>query len=1328
MTKIKNTKKGMAKKTLSMSLVVAMLATSNVPVWAAEFSDGSDVSVETEAPVADETEAFSDEAATTAPVVDNTTDVDNATAATELTLGLTNWKDHLTVTGDIKDGDKALTNFHYKVKIGGYEVSDIGTGEVHAGGTYEGDVTVASGSTVSSALQSALGNAHFKAVDAGKIVTIEITGTGANAGFVTTIAGVEIKSFDVSNVTMNLGGESLSYTGKQAAFTDEQIKKFTFSGSNFAANELKFDDFEYTYTGEDLVNVTDKEVYVIATPKKAGYTGQIKTLVSIGKRVLKADDLEVTLKKDTISYAEVSGGNTLPSDVVEVKDTVTGQILPSATYTVASQQWLNAVDAKSALTITFNSTSLAEDKITDSNYSANSTVNKTTTDQIKVTANKIDDFNIVLDGIGQDQVSNQNTIKSAIHFYLGEKDVTSRVTSKITYTPEAYTTGATSLSVVLAGNSKEITGTKTVTLPVTLNVISSSTLHFTVSNANVDTNYGGNGNTAIASTTDLGAEVYNGEAITKVIKNVKSENTNLVENKDYKIVYKNDNVNTQDVSKRKVEVSIVGIGDWSGSVAIGKFAITPAIINPTDITVPEKVQYDGSLPTAADYLTGKVTVKATTTINGQTKKIDVPTDAYKLTCTITPTTLAPKTVITTKIEKTKLANKNFAIAHANTANEVVASKTTTITNKDIADTNVKVEVVGGPYTYTGKEIVPTIKVTVDGVELAKDIDYKIKSCTNNKNAGEATVTVEGDGDYTGTQTVKFTINKANLDDVKVEANTKDHKAAFTYNGKQVKPTSSDFKITLNGVELNASDFVITYPTTSKVNVNAGDATVTLVPVKTNANFTGDKKEVNFKILPKEVSTAELDGKFYAFDENGNKVDFSKTGYIFGYDGTEKKFKEVKFVPTANTLKLVEGKDYEIKYFNNITGPEAYVYINAIGNYTNKAEQTFPGSKQTYAVKSDAFTIAGVTVASRDVTLKDTEYAGGVAATPNLTIKVGEKTLVEGTDYEFVNLSNNTDVTPANKVLTANLKLKNGYAFNTSAWPTTGALAYDATTNTVKVTWKIVKKDLANTTVEISETNGKLTATVLNGKVIVPATEYDVKDNGDGTATVTAKADSKSYKGSQKVSVKKSENVGAPVISNVNVSGNTATVILSGETDGASGYDYVISTSKDPANKDARLDVVKNQVQTTANFKYVPQGTYYAYCHAWTRDENGKKVFGGWSNSYAFSVTAITPDTPEILSVKTKGSTITVTYKESANSTGYDVVLGKGSKKEHGETRPYQYGKYKKLNVKPGVCKAVFKNVPAGTYYAGVHSWNRTASENDNKVFSKWSNLKTAKVK
>ena len=72
MTKIKNTKKGMAKKTLSMSLVVAMLATSNVPVWAAEFSDGSDVAVTSDAK-ASVAETFSDDVTET-PVVEDTTD------------------------------------------------------------------------------------------------------------------------------------------------------------------------------------------------------------------------------------------------------------------------------------------------------------------------------------------------------------------------------------------------------------------------------------------------------------------------------------------------------------------------------------------------------------------------------------------------------------------------------------------------------------------------------------------------------------------------------------------------------------------------------------------------------------------------------------------------------------------------------------------------------------------------------------------------------------------------------------------------------------------------------------------------------------------------------------------------------------------------------------------------------------------------------------------------------------------------------------------------------------------------------------------------------
>ena len=60
-------------------------------------------------------------------------------------------------------------------------------------------------------------------------------------------------------------------------------------------------------------------------------------------------------------------------------------------------------------------------------------------------------------------------------------------------------------------------------------------------------------------------------------------------------------------------------------------------------------------------------------------------------------------------------------------------------------------------------------------------------------------------------------------------------------------------------------------------------------------------------------------------------------------------------------------------------------------------------------------------------------------------------------------------------------------------------------------------------------------------------------------------------------------------------------------------------------------------------------------------------------------------------------------------------------------RPYNYGAHKVLNLKEGTVTATFKNVPAGKWTVGMHAFNRT-SEDGKKVFSPWSNLKTATVK
>ena len=69
--------------------------------------------------------------------------------------------------------------------------------------------------------------------------------------------------------------------------------------------------------------------------------------------------------------------------------------------------------------------------------------------------------------------------------------------------------------------------------------------------------------------------------------------------------------------------------------------------------------------------------------------------------------------------------------------------------------------------YTGKQIQPTLKVTLNGKTLKAGKDYTV-TYTDNKNTGLAKATINGTGKYTGTQTVTFKImpKKAVLKTVK----------------------------------------------------------------------------------------------------------------------------------------------------------------------------------------------------------------------------------------------------------------------------------------------------------------------------------------------------------------------------------------------------------------------------------------------------------------------------------------------------------------------------------------------------------------------------------
>ena len=621
--------------------------------------------------------------------------------------------------------------------------------------------------------------------------------------------------------------------------------------------------------------------------------------------------------------------------------------------------------------------------------------------------------------------------------------------------------------------------------------------------------------------------------------------------------------------------------------------------------------------------------------------------------------------------------------------------------------------------YTGKLIEPKVTVTDGSYTLVEGTDYELKY-EDNRSAGTATINIVGltaKGRYTDTISTTFVIENKSIEDAKLlkkgvyvssYTDLSQYKASdyvitsgLYDNGREVE-AEFDVVDANNNLLREGYDYTVTYSNNTQV----GTATITITG---KGDYEGTLTG-SFEILGKGIS--------------GHFVETSIPAQT--YTGEEIR-PEVTFVP--DTPNLVLGRDYEITYEYNIEpgkcedatdvddkGPK--VVARGIGQYAGYVKIGFEIKK------------ADISVA--DVTAKDAVYAGGKVAEAEITVvnPASGKALIEGTDYT-VDYTSGKEVGDTG---TAILHLENNKCYTFSGDSSDGA--------TITVTYKIVAKDLKDVTIETIQDQTytgeqiKPTLTVLNGDVVMKeGVDYQVSygentEVGVGTAEITPVAGNENYVGEQTVEfniVEKPEEVGQATISNVRVSGNTVTPILSGDVDGAVGYDYVISTSADVTDTASRIGVSKNILNTNTNFYYVEEGTYYVYCHAWKRDENGLKVFGDWSNIVEVNVTATTPERPMIQSAKLKGNTLTVTWSRSANATGYDIVMGKAARKVNGEMRPVDYGKAVKKITNGDTVTVTFRSIPKGTYYVGLHAWNRT-SESGVKVFSPWSNGRKVVVK
>ena len=236
--------------------------------------------------------------------------------------------------------------------------------------------------------------------------------------------------------------------------------------------------------------------------------------------------------------------------------------------------------------------------------------------------------------------------------------------------------------------------------------------------------------------------------------------------------------------------------------------------------------------------------------------------------------------------------------------------------------------------------------------------------------------------------------------------------------------------------------------------------------------------------------------------SADHVSLSQTSYT--YDG-KPKTPTVTVKDGDNTL--VENTDYTIAYSNNVNVGTAKVTITGTGAYSGMVTKTFTITKAA-PPQQQAKELSKCTI-----TLSKTTYTyDGKPKTPTVTVKDGDNTLVENTDYTIA-YSNNVNVGTAKVTITG-----------------TGAYS-----GMVTKTFTITKaappqqqaKELSKCTITLSKTSytydgkpKKPTVKVKDGKkILVKNIDYTITYHNNvnaGTAKVTVKG-----KGNYKGTVKKS---------------------------------------------------------------------------------------------------------------------------------------------------------------------------------------------------------------
>jgi len=322
-------------------------------------------------------------------------------------------------------------------------------------------------------------------------------------------------------------------------------------------------------------------------------------------------------------------------------------------------------------------------------------------------------------------------------------------------------------------------------------------------------------------------------------------------------------------------------------------------------------------------------------------------------------------------------NVRATVAGTDNYDTVTSTYATTFTITPASIENAEITLDKTSLVYNGSEQTVSVTKVVLGEKELSASDYTVFD-TSGTNADTYTVTVTGQGNYTGSANATFTINPASIENAEITLN----KTSLVYTG-------STQNVTVDSVVLGTTTLTVTtdYTVSDTSGTNADTYTVT---VTGQGNYTGTAT-ATFTINPASIENAE--------------ITLDKTSLV--YTGSEHTVSVTKVVLGEKEL---SASDYTTQSVTETNAGTYTVTVTGTGNYTGTAIATF-----TIEQREVTLTWGNTQFEYNGSVQCPTATAGGLVGTDSCTVTVTGGQTNAGSDYTATatGLSNSNYKLPTN---------------------------------------------------------------------------------------------------------------------------------------------------------------------------------------------------------------------------------------------------------------------------------------------------------------------------